>query len=560
LVQSFVVKKKVIFTILILLLSVAVTSRSFDTLYANATLDVSNSTHMEFHAIALPRAPNAMLIHSNPNIIFIHKSNYTLPVPTRVSGNNKAQVGIIVGKTPGNDGNCAYPSGCGQVTYHNGPVMHNTRIFIVFWVGGSFSGCSTSHYFEDSTNDPQATNPNDCSYMNLQVQFLQDICSDPFMHIAAQYTDGLGGAGPCFIATPPAGKFNPLVDTSAYPEPTLSFADIDAEAVSVANYMGATFDGNTEVFVFTPYTTPSCFQTNPNMNCFPTSYVAYHGFESNNGVESIIAYMPEAAAVCGSQLCSLFPSPNSDPVSDIEMAPLSHELMESLTDPTAGGWYYSTNQEIGDQCVGDFGSPNSDGSNIYLGIHGDPYLIQKEWSNSNGGCTLSEESLPAPPSTPTTGITASPISSSSISLTWTASTGATSYNIFRSTSSSGPFTTFAGSPTTTSFTDTGLSPNTTYYYELTASNTGGTSAISSTPASATTSSNGSCLPPAGVDWTITSSCTLTSSATASKNVIVNNGAVLTIPSGMTLTIPFKTNHLLIHSGGGVLIKAGGAIN
>ena len=62
------------------------------------------------------------------------------------------------------------------------------------------------------------------------------------------------------------------------------------------------------------------------------------------------------------------------------------------------------------------------------------------------------------------------------------------------------------------------------------------------------------------DWTVSLSCTLLSSATAPANVIINKGAVLTIPSGVTLTIHFKTNHLLVHNGGGVLIKSGGAIN
>jgi len=42
-------------------------------------------------------------------------------------------------------------------------------------------------------------------------------------------------------------------------------------------------------------------------------------------------------------------------------------------------------------------------------------------------------------------------------------------------------------------------------------------------------------------------------------VIVNSGAVLTIPKDVTLTIHFTTNHLIVKSGGGVLIKAGGKI-
>lgn len=69
-----------------------------------------------------------------------------------------------------------------------------------------------------------------------------------------------------------------------------------------------------------------------------------------------------------------------------------------------------------------------------------------------------------------------------------------------------------------------------------------------------------CAPPLSGDWTITRSCTLTSTSTAPANVIVQSGTVLTIPNGLKLNIDFIHHHLLVKAGGGVLIKAGGAIN
>ena len=71
-----------------------------------------------------------------------------------------------------------------------------------------------------------------------------------------------------------------------------------------------------------------------------------------------------------------------------------------------------------------------------------------------------------------------------VSLSWTASSGATSYNVKRSTSSTGPFTT-VGSPTANSFTNTGLADTTTYFYVVSAVNASGESA-NSTAVSATT--------------------------------------------------------------------------
>ena len=62
-------------------------------------------------------------------------------------------------------------------------------------------------------------------------------------------------------------------------------------------------------------------------------------------------------------------------------------------------------------------------------------------------------------------------STSGIGLTWTASTGATSYNIYRGTTSTAELTTpIATGIKTTSFTNTGLTPSTTYYYKVVAVN------------------------------------------------------------------------------------------
>ncbi len=78
----------------------------------------------------------------------------------------------------------------------------------------------------------------------------------------------------------------------------------------------------------------------------------------------------------------------------------------------------------------------------------------------------------------------------SVGLTWTASAGATSYSIYRGTSSGGEGATPVGTATTNSFTDTGLTNGTTYYYTITASNSAGTSAksaeVHATPAASGT--------------------------------------------------------------------------
>ena len=63
-----------------------------------------------------------------------------------------------------------------------------------------------------------------------------------------------------------------------------------------------------------------------------------------------------------------------------------------------------------------------------------------------------------------TGVTASQDRTDGIAISWTASAGATSYEIYRSTSSSTGAATKIGTSTTTSYTDTAASGGRTYYY------------------------------------------------------------------------------------------------
>jgi fibronectin type 3 domain-containing protein len=103
------------------------------------------------------------------------------------------------------------------------------------------------------------------------------------------------------------------------------------------------------------------------------------------------------------------------------------------------------------------------------------------------------------PSTPT-GLTAT-AGNAQVSLAWSAASGATSYNVYRSTSAGGEGTTaYKTGLTSASFTDTGLTNGTTYYYKVAAVNSSSMSAQSA-EASATptggTSGGGSATITAG---------------------------------------------------------------
>jgi fibronectin type 3 domain-containing protein len=94
-------------------------------------------------------------------------------------------------------------------------------------------------------------------------------------------------------------------------------------------------------------------------------------------------------------------------------------------------------------------------------------------SGNNGGTTT----IPAVP----TGVMAT-AGNAQVAITWTASTGATTYHVKRGTSSAGPFTQVSV-PTSTTFTDMGVTNGTTYFYVVSALNSAGESG-NSMPASA----------------------------------------------------------------------------
>ena len=86
--------------------------------------------------------------------------------------------------------------------------------------------------------------------------------------------------------------------------------------------------------------------------------------------------------------------------------------------------------------------------------------------------------LPAP-----TNLTAA-AGDAKVTLNWTASTGATSYKVKRGTATGGPYSVVATGVTATTYSDTGLTNGTPYFYVVTANNSSGASA-NSNEASAT---------------------------------------------------------------------------
>ena len=137
-------------------------------------------------------------------------------------------------------------------------------------------------------------------------------------------------------------------------------------------------------------------------------------------------------------------------------------------------------------------SPNDTNFADTTVTNGTKYYYVVSAVNSAGESANSAEvnATPAAPTQPPaapTGLAAT-AGNAQVSLAWNASTGATSYNVKRATTSGGPYATIA-SPTTASFADTTVTNGTTYFYVVSAVNGSGESANSSqasaTPAGGT---------------------------------------------------------------------------
>jgi fibronectin type 3 domain-containing protein len=151
--------------------------------------------------------------------------------------------------------------------------------------------------------------------------------------------------------------------------------------------------------------------------------------------------------------------------------------------------------------------------------------------------------LPAPPAS----LSATSVSASQINLTWNATTNTASYNVKRSTTNGGPYAVVATGVTATNYNDTGLAAASTYYYVVSAVNSGGES-TNSAQASATTAV---AVPaaPTGLSALATSSSqiNLTWNATTNtasydvKRSATSGGPYTIIATGVTTTNYADTN-------------------
>jgi hypothetical protein len=281
-----------------------------------------------------------------------------------------------------------------------GAVMLDPTTYAIFWL-------PAGHTYEPSGSDS--------AYENLVTRYLTDVGWSSFYNIVTQYTDG-SGHSPSAEGSYGGG----YVDTTAYPsagtrQQPLEDGDIQAE-VSRAMSAEGWQPGPEHLFlVFTADGTESCDDSS-NGQCSWDTYCTYHSSFTQGGQPVIYAALPDvnsngASCLARAQLSDSPYAPNGDAVGDGEVSMVSKAQFAAITDPQGDGWTDSTGAEIGDKCDWTYGSVGSDGSNVTLNGH--EYIVQEEWSNDSGSCSLGygSPSTRTPVASPTATATSSPAAS-----------------------------------------------------------------------------------------------------------------------------------------------------
>lgn len=118
------------------------------------------------------------------------------------------------------------------------------------------------------------------------------------------------------------------------------------------------------------------------------------------------------------------------------------------------------------------------------------FLNGRIYAISGSGNTSSVEAYSVPVSDPTL---SAAVSGSQVALSWNATDCAASYNVYRSTTSGGPYEQIASGLTATNYTDSGLTAGATYYYVVTAVSSDGDQSAYSNEVSATPVSDGNAM-------------------------------------------------------------------
>jgi hypothetical protein len=228
-----------------------------------------------------------------------------------------------------------------NVSYHNGPVIHQAKVVSIFWGPSATWG----------------TNGSPSALAQAMINFTGQFGTTPQYNVITQYYDFAGSVQLTNLGT------TYWIDNTT-PPTSVTDAAIQNEVVNVT---GGAIDANTVYQVFLP---PGSYATYGSWNSCGgpnLQFCAYHSNFAHAGKDVKYASMPYPS--CGGcQWTGWTAAQNFQHFA-------AHEIREAVTDPDGNAWFDRQGYEADDKCAW---SPSP-----FL-VNG--YGYQYEWSNLNGGC------------------------------------------------------------------------------------------------------------------------------------------------------------------------------
>ena len=213
------------------------------------------------------------------------------------------------------DSTCAVAHIGSALRYHGGAVQTTPAIYVAFWGFQKYG-------------DPMG----EASRLSA---FLNAVGASSWLNTVSQYYH----SGPTYIRNPSsqlAGTW--YDDTDPIPLHPNDRA-VKAEAIRLAQHF--TVSNPQAAFIVAT-------ATHHSIKGFPNKYCAYHGSVDGGQVNyTNFPYQGDAGRNCGANSVNFGSAGSIDGVTIVA----GHELAETQTDPTGGGWYDAGGNEIGDKCA-----------------------------------------------------------------------------------------------------------------------------------------------------------------------------------------------------------------
>ena len=236
-------------------------------------------------------------------------------------------------------------SGANNVSYHNGPVLHQAKVVPVFWGSSATWG----------------TNGAPSALAQALVNFFTQFGTNAEYNVITQYYD-FGGSVQLTSLT---SRY--WIDNST-PPTNVTDAALQGEVVKAIGQVG--LDTSTVYEVFLPPTSYASFSVYDSCGGPNLTFCAYHANFSYAGADVKYASMPYPS--CGGcQWSGWTAAQNFEHFA-------CHETREAATDPDGNAWFDRQGNEADDKCAW---SPSP-----FL-VNG--YAYQYEWSNLLQGCVQS---------------------------------------------------------------------------------------------------------------------------------------------------------------------------